>query len=51
MGRPDDKGADAVHELNSIEDCRGGAGNTRGRVLLVERWDNLERIGRGRQHI
>ena len=29
MGWPDDKGVGAVHELNAIEDCWGGAGNTR----------------------
>jgi hypothetical protein len=38
-----------VHELNAVKECREVDQETEaGRVLLVRRYDNLKRVGRGR---
>ena len=45
----DDEGVGVMHELNAIKEYHEVEQETGGVVLLVERWDNLERVGRERQ--
>jgi len=47
----DDEGVGVMHELNAIKEYHEVEQETWGVVLLVGRWDNLERVGRERQQI